>query len=78
MQPPKNKKVCECCSGTYSTGKEYGDYWFQYAEKEVITSGLCQFCNVNNKSWFTSLMPQCENHKHVMNLLHGSNHQLTA
>lgn len=50
---PKNREVCEKCCGTYATGKEYGDYWYQFPLKDKEPKGLCEFCNPNSK-WYVN------------------------
>jgi predicted hydrocarbon binding protein len=42
---------CECCGATYSTGKDYGDYWTELSLADE-TKGLCEFCNKNNETWY--------------------------
>lgn len=49
------KRNCECCLASYGTGKNYGDFWCEipgYKDGKIINpKGLCEFCNVNNKSF---------------------------
>ena len=45
-----NKRNCECCKGTYVTGKNYGDFWLELSMAEK-TKGLCEFCNPTS-NWY--------------------------
>jgi hypothetical protein len=42
---------CECCGGTYSTGKEYGDYWCEVSHPDAETKGLCEWCNPSHANY---------------------------
>ena len=54
----KSKKNCENCGGAYVGGKQYGDYycilpWSDEDGNVFPVSGLCEFCNPNDKKWTT-------------------------
>ena len=49
-------KNCECCMGSYKTGKNYSDEWCElpvYDRDGIIPpKGLCEFCNPNCEKWY--------------------------
>lgn len=63
LTPCKN---CECCGGSYQTGKNYGNGFCSisnmiFNEKKGVwittkneTKGLCEFCNQNSPSFCCS------------------------
>lgn len=41
-----NKRKCIKCKSIFSSGKEYGNYWFAVQLfEEDLKDGLCEFCN---------------------------------
>jgi len=51
------KRNCECCGGSYATGKDYGYYSCELPIRDedgnvVPPKGLCEFCNPNDKVWY--------------------------
>lgn len=55
-----NIRNCECCHGSYATGRDYGDWWCELPLAKE-TKGLCEFCNPNSK-WY---VPDKDCHKGV-------------
>lgn len=50
------KKNCRCCRGSYATGKDYGWYHSVLPISNTPFEGLCEFCNPNDKTWYTPKM----------------------
>ena len=48
----KRNKNCECCHGSFASGKEYGNFWCEIPLDNVEFKGLCEFCNPNNSVWY--------------------------
>lgn len=57
-------KTCKCCLALYSTGKNYGDQWFQGVEGREPGDGYCEMCNENSK-WFC-----CDKHNKPFRIGH--------
>lgn len=53
-------RVCECCYGSYATGKNYGLFWSVLSGSDLEKKGLCEFCNQNNETWYVENLP-CHN-----------------
>ena len=68
-----NKKSCECCNGSYATGKRYGDYWYDGLNKSLDIKGLCQLCNVSSH-WY---VPKKKCH-YLEEEIHNGNSELQA
>lgn len=57
IQPlQKNKRNCVCCNGGYVINGDPSGLYQQFPFHDAETEGKCEFCNPENKRWFTEKM----------------------